>query len=943
MSIQKNTLLLLFVFFHVALWAVVPSGYYYFARNKSGANLKTALHQHSFPLKVLDYGGGVGFTWEGFYYTDRLSDGTIIDMYSPVKRNTTDFNAVAEMHIEHSLPKSWWGAHENNAYKDLFHLYPADGVTNSTKNNLPLGEVTGVPALDNTVSKIGKNGFGTDYSESCFEPADEYKGDFARSYFYVSAIYENLAPLWNSPMMDNNTYPVWKSWAIDLLLKWHRQDPVSDKELARIEAVYKIQGNRNPFIDYPALVEYIWGNNIDQVFPFPEETSAFLLTPRSGENIDFDVILQTDNRTRTLNLQGVNINSEISIELKNNTAGFSLNKSKVSAEDAVNATEIQITFTPTVAGTLRDTLIISGGGLAETLQIPVKALATPNFITLEPTEITPVGAKLQWISDPQASAYQLKVYQPDQAAGDLFISSYVEGSSWNKALEIYNGTGKTINLSGYSLRKQSNGQGSFGSTLKLTGTLPNNSTYLISHKSAGNEILLTKAALLTDTLLQINGNDAIELVRNGVPIDRVGAANAGADVYWGVDLTLQRKNTITHPRTIYNSDEWNVLPIDSVAFLGTHSIAFLTSEPIVVFNETVPAVNSYSINGLSPGAIYTYSVKSVRAGETVDAINTMQIHTASLEKPVVMKAYDISSTGFTANWEEDLYSNDFLLDVFKLSGSADTTVTEGFNGLGSTGTPLPEGWSGKITGFYDTSSSSGFSIPSAGLKTNNDWLQTKMYEAPVTRFTFMYRFPSAATGSYFLLDALKNNEWVRADSLPYKGTLAKTYPVYNFSRTENVKAFRFSYKKSSGNLAIDDVEATYGNQDTVFVFQNKAVTGNNYEVTGLNPANLYFYRVRTKLNSAFSAYSETMDVNTLVATKLVSQLNNEIRITQIQNCIQISGLATHDLVNVYAVTGSSVYQSVVSGSAVSVVLPQQGIYIISIRNGLKNIVRKIVL
>ena len=103
------------------------------------------------------------------------------------------------------------------------------------------------------------NGFGTVYTDNCFEPADEFKGDFARSYFYISTIYEDYYQLWQSPMLNNNTYPVWKPWALDLLLKWHRQDPVSPKELARIEAVYNIQGNRNPYIDYPNLVENIWG------------------------------------------------------------------------------------------------------------------------------------------------------------------------------------------------------------------------------------------------------------------------------------------------------------------------------------------------------------------------------------------------------------------------------------------------------------------------------------------------------------------------------------------------------------------------------------------------------------------------------------------------------------------------------------------------------------
>ena len=146
--------------------------------------------------------------------------------------------------------------------------------------------------FDNSVSKIGQNSFGDTYSGNCFEPADEYKGDFARSYLYISTVYQDFDHLWNSPMMDNNKYPVWKEWAIDLLLKWNEQDPVSEKEKLRNETIYSIQGNRNPFIDYPEIADYIWGENKNNIFPFPEETEPFLIFPRIGYSIDFGVIMQ---------------------------------------------------------------------------------------------------------------------------------------------------------------------------------------------------------------------------------------------------------------------------------------------------------------------------------------------------------------------------------------------------------------------------------------------------------------------------------------------------------------------------------------------------------------------------------------------------------------------------------------------------------------------------
>ena len=245
MSTMKNCARIIFgvlgiSFLGFRLDATVPAGYYYAADGKHGAELKTALYEIISSMHTLGYGSGEDATWEGFSRTDRKDDGSVWDRYSDEIRYFDGFNAVGGMHIEHSFPKSWWGAYENNAYRDLHHLFPADGSANSAKNNLPLGEVTGVSGFDNGVSKVGKNGWGVDYTDRCFEPADEYKGDFARAYFYVVTAYENLCDYWQSPMLDNNTYPVWKEWALDMLLEWHSQDPPCERELARNDSVYTI-------------------------------------------------------------------------------------------------------------------------------------------------------------------------------------------------------------------------------------------------------------------------------------------------------------------------------------------------------------------------------------------------------------------------------------------------------------------------------------------------------------------------------------------------------------------------------------------------------------------------------------------------------------------------------------------------------------------------------
>ncbi len=264
-----------------SLFATFPLSYYYTLDGKSSAALKTELHNilMADTSRYYSYGSGANHTWNGFYYTDRDTiNNLVIDMYSDslryfasdyITQNYPGFGT--KIHIEHSLPKSWWGSHEWAAYKDLNHLFPADGSTNLSKSDNPLGIVSGKPTKNNGVSKIGPGDY-PGYTGNVFEPADQYKGDFARAYFYMATAYEHYKNLWvaskSENIMQNNTYPVFKEWAVQLLLQWHRQDPVSAKELTRNEKVYSIQGNRNPFIDYPQLAEYVWGNKVGTPWSF---------------------------------------------------------------------------------------------------------------------------------------------------------------------------------------------------------------------------------------------------------------------------------------------------------------------------------------------------------------------------------------------------------------------------------------------------------------------------------------------------------------------------------------------------------------------------------------------------------------------------------------------------------------------------------------------------
>ena len=257
----------LFLFFNLSIWGEIPSGYYANLEGKKTAELKTAAFNAIKVHLSLKYDD----LWTYFPQTDFLpADSTEIwDMYS---NNVVYFTAHSSIDKEHCVPNSWWGGptvDNEYAYGDLMNLYPANNSINRSKGNNPLSEV-GATTMDNGVSKSGTS-ITVGYSGKGFEPADEYKGDFARTYFYMATCYQNYN--WRTDStgqyeITNGGYPSFQAWAIPLLLKWDREDPVSQKEINRNETVYKLQQNRNPFIDYPQLVEYIWGNRKDSVWSF---------------------------------------------------------------------------------------------------------------------------------------------------------------------------------------------------------------------------------------------------------------------------------------------------------------------------------------------------------------------------------------------------------------------------------------------------------------------------------------------------------------------------------------------------------------------------------------------------------------------------------------------------------------------------------------------------
>lgn len=290
-------------------FAEYKTGYYDKMNGKSTAALKAAAKECVSAHTKLDYTNLPNY-WQ---YTDvypELVNGLKRwwDMYSDKEyliQNGMDGLASFRAHAmqrEHSVPKSWWK--DNNVeytpcYSDLWNLFPSDGTANNRKSNYPLGYTAPDPRFDNGVTKVGipKDGYG-DGAYNVFEPADRYKGDFARAYMYVATVYDdiNWNPAYNqgypcNTMIEKNAYPTFTEWSINMLLEWSRQDPVDEKEIRRNDEVEKYQNNRNPFVDFPELAEFIWGARTSQVFNVSEQQG---LTPtKPGAAVEEIVSPQT--------------------------------------------------------------------------------------------------------------------------------------------------------------------------------------------------------------------------------------------------------------------------------------------------------------------------------------------------------------------------------------------------------------------------------------------------------------------------------------------------------------------------------------------------------------------------------------------------------------------------------------------------------------------------
>lgn len=270
--------------------AQIPQGYYDDAGGLHGVALQEALHNIIKDHDAVTYGE----IWDYLIQTDKKPNGRVWDIYSDIPGGTPPYEFVFFSdqcgnyaqegdcyNREHSFPSSWFGGNTFPMYTDMHHVFPTDGYVNNRRNNYPYGEVAAASWTSLNGSKLGQSST-AGYGGVVFEPIDAYKGDLARMHFYMATRYLGQDAGWpGSPSVNGAQM---KEWTLTMLYQWHQNDPVSQKETDRNNAIYQIQHNRNPFVDHPEFADLIWFYTTITSETL-KKTSSFSIFPNPADEI----------------------------------------------------------------------------------------------------------------------------------------------------------------------------------------------------------------------------------------------------------------------------------------------------------------------------------------------------------------------------------------------------------------------------------------------------------------------------------------------------------------------------------------------------------------------------------------------------------------------------------------------------------------------------------
>lgn len=507
---------------------------------------------------------------------------------------------------------------------DAHNLRPADRTRNSTRNNFKFASGQG-NSDRSSVTYVGPQGPET----RGWYPGDEWKGDVARMMMYMYLRYgEQCLPT----AVGVGSKQFTADDMIDLFLQWNVEDPVSEFEKGRntyhenTTNTYA-QGNRNPFIDNPYLAtriwggesaEDVWGNYTSSDTEAPSTPSNVSASNQSPSTIDITWTASTDNigvtqyriyidavltaQTTETNFQATGLEPGTSYDIQIEARDLINNKSEKS--NLITATTTADTTAPSVPTNITASNI-SGTGFKINWDAATDDTAVIAYTIFVNSIQTATTSELSYTLSGLApsTTYQIAVSAKDAATNEsarsnavaitttnggsngideLFISEYIEPSGGNnKALEIVNLTSAIVDMSAYSIKKQSNGSGDWIHEFALSGIINVNEVMVIINYQADNSILVSEADIIGPSSnfgspINFNGNDPVALFKEGELIDIVGELNDSSKHI--EDATYRRKRAISKPNTRFDTSEWDILPANTFDGIGSHSSSLSTKK-----------------------------------------------------------------------------------------------------------------------------------------------------------------------------------------------------------------------------------------------------------------------------------------------------------------------------------------------------------------------------
>lgn len=581
---MKRTLLsFLLSFAFISAFAQIPSGYYDGTTGLSGPALKTKLKE------IITNGHqdhGYGGLWTGYATTDRdysyENDGTILDIYSenpngadpynfnygPGDQCGTYSNEGDCYNREHIVPQSLF----NEAFpmkSDIHFIRATDGKVNGMRSNYPFGKVGSATFTSQNGSKLGTS-VSPGYSGIVFEPIDAFKGDVARMILYFVTRYESqLASFSSGNMLGGSTFPGLQTWELNQLLAWNTLDPVSPTEIARNNAAYVYQANRNPYIDHPEYVNQIWGTPVVDTQAPTAATNLVANNPTSN-SIALNWTAATDNigvATYEIYANGVlkaTVSGSLTSTIVANLASSTTYNFYIIAKDASGnpSPQSNIATETTLPGQ-------SGGNTS---------CGSENFETI-PATSNPVYSTQTWTNN-----------NITWSATDSRIDQTING----KAINVRNGSLTSSTISG--------GINSLTVTTKLPfSDTAGNLTLQINGNNVGTIPFSTSNTTTTISNLNISGNIVIKIINS-----ETGKRVSIDDLSWtcntttlGTTETAKQKTFSVYPNPVKNNELF--VKGENLSKITKAQIYDLSGKLIETIENPFKNANKINLKGLTKG------------------------------------------------------------------------------------------------------------------------------------------------------------------------------------------------------------------------------------------------------------------------------------------------------------------------------------------------------